>query len=121
VKKPVPDAAKIPDRVYFKIGEVSDLVGVDAHVLRYWESEFRQVRPQRATSNQRLYRRQDVLWLLRIRQLLHEDGYTLEGARRRLARDAAGDENAADGPAPDAWLADIRTELEQIKKMLDGW
>jgi len=120
VKKPVADAAKIPEKVYFKIGEVSDLVGVDAHVLRYWESEFRQVRPQRATSNQRLYRRQDVQRLLRIRQLLHEEGYTIEGARRRLSRETGATGQAGNAAESPGCLTDIRAELEEIRKLLDG-
>ncbi|OQX19343.1 MAG: hypothetical protein BWK76_04980 [Desulfobulbaceae bacterium A2] len=120
MKKPGSDAAIIPDKVYFKIGEVSDLVGVDAHVLRYWESEFRQVRPQRARSNQRLYRQQDVQFLLRIRQLLHEEGYTIEGARRRLTRELAARRDEGQVREPNVCLADIRSELEEIRKLLDG-
>jgi len=74
----------IPDKVYFRIGEVSDLVGVDPHVLRYWETEFKVVRPRRAKSNQRLYRRQDVENLQLIKTLLHNEGYTISGARKLL-------------------------------------
>ncbi|MBP8814960.1 MAG: MerR family transcriptional regulator, partial [Desulfobulbus sp.] len=72
---------QIPDKVYFRIGEVSDLVGVDPHVLRYWETEFATVRPYRGKSKQRLYRRQDVENLLLIKTLLHDEGYTISGAR----------------------------------------
>ncbi len=75
---------EIPDRVYFRIGEVSSIVGVDPHVLRYWETEFKILKPRRAPSKQRLYRKKDVLNLLRIRTLLHDEGYTIAGARRLL-------------------------------------
>ncbi|RUM33893.1 MAG: MerR family transcriptional regulator [Desulfobulbus sp.] len=76
--------SEIPDRVYFRIGEVSSLVGVDTHVLRYWESEFKVIKPRRAKSKQRLYRKKDVENLLLIRTLLHDEGYTIAGARRLL-------------------------------------
>jgi DNA-binding transcriptional MerR regulator len=87
--KPSPArTAEIPDRVYFRIGEVSNLVGVDPHVLRYWETEFKIIKPRRAKSKQRLYRRKDVENLLRIKTLLPDEGYTIAGARR-LLRDPA--------------------------------
>jgi len=70
--------------VYFRIGEVSQLVGVDAHVLRYWETEFSFIKPFRGKSKQRLYRRQDVENLLQIRELLHRLGFTINGARNYL-------------------------------------
>ena len=73
---------KIPEKKYFRIGEVSKLVGVDPHVLRYWETEFKNIRPHRAKSKQRLYRRNDVENLLRIKILLHDEGYTISGARK---------------------------------------
>ena len=78
----MPGRNDIPDKVYFRIGEVSDLVGVDTHVLRYWETEFKQVRPRRAKTNQRLYRKQDIENLLLIKTLLHDEGYTISGIFR---------------------------------------
>ncbi len=77
------DAGDLPDKLYFRIGEVADLVGVEAHVLRYWETEFK-LRPHRSSSGQRLYRKQDVSRFLRVRQLLHEEGFTIAGARKVL-------------------------------------
>ena len=74
----------IPDKLYFKIGEVSEITGVEPHVLRYWESEINVIRPQRASSKQRLYRRIDVENIITIKRLLHEDGYTTPGARKFL-------------------------------------
>ncbi len=72
----------IPDKLYFKIGEVSKLAKVAPHVIRYWESEFGQIKPKRAASNQRLYRREDVELILKIKTLLHRKGYTIAGARQ---------------------------------------
>jgi DNA-binding transcriptional MerR regulator len=84
VKQSTPEFPQIPDKVYFRIGEVSHLVGVDTHVLRYWESEFSLIKPFRGPSKQRLYRRHDVENLLRIKSLLHDEGYTISGAKKYL-------------------------------------
>jgi DNA-binding transcriptional MerR regulator len=78
----------LPDKLYFRIGEVAELVGVEAHVLRYWEQEFR-LRPHRSQAGQRLYRKQDIARFLRVRQLLHEEGFTIAGARKALAEGTA--------------------------------
>ena len=74
----------IPDKLYFKIGEVAKMADVPTHVLRYWESEFSGIKPKRASSKQRLYRRQDVELILKIKTLLHEQGYTIAGARNLI-------------------------------------
>jgi DNA-binding transcriptional MerR regulator len=74
----------LPDKLFFKIGEVADLVGVKPHVLRYWESEFGCLRPMKTRGAHRQYRRRDVELAIVIRQLLHEQGYTISGARKRL-------------------------------------
>lgn len=74
----------IPDKKYFKIGEVARIVGVRPHVIRYWESEFTQLRPAKSSSNQRIFARRHVELLLLIRALVHDEGFTLDGARRRL-------------------------------------
>ena len=76
--------SEIPDKLYFKIGEVSQLVGVQAHVLRYWEKEVPTIRPTKSASNQRRYRRKDVEVFREIRRLLYEERYTLAGAKKRL-------------------------------------
>jgi DNA-binding transcriptional MerR regulator len=75
---------KIPDKLYFKIGEVAKMAEVPTHVLRYWESEFSEIKPKRANSKQRLYRKQDVELILKIKVLLHEQGYTIAGAKKLL-------------------------------------
>lgn len=74
----------IPEKIYFKIGEVCDLVGVEAHVLRYWESEFSMLSPQKNKSGQRSYRRRDVEMALRIKELLYKEMFTIAGARKKL-------------------------------------
>lgn len=78
------DPVVIPEKIYFKIGEVCDLVGVQAHVLRYWETEFPQLAPQKNRSGQRSYRRKDVEISLRIKELLYDELYTIAGARKKL-------------------------------------
>jgi DNA-binding transcriptional MerR regulator len=79
-----PDTPEIPDKLYFKIGEVSDLLGVEPYVLRYWETEFSALSPKKSGTGHRLYRRKDVALLLRIKYLLYEKKFTLEGARQSL-------------------------------------
>jgi len=74
----------IPEKIFFKIGEVCDLVGVQAHVLRYWETEFSMLSPQKNRSGQRSYRRRDVEIALRIKELLYDDLYTIAGAKKKL-------------------------------------
>ncbi len=78
-------ATAIPEKIFFKIGEVCDLVGVEAHVLRYWETEFPQLSPQKNRSGQRAYRKRDVETALRIKELLYEELYTIAGAKKKLA------------------------------------
>jgi DNA-binding transcriptional MerR regulator len=80
-------AIAIPEKLFFKIGEVCELAGVQAHVLRYWESEFAMLAPQKNRAGQRVYRKRDVEVALRIRDLLYEDQYTIAGAKKRLAND----------------------------------
>jgi DNA-binding transcriptional MerR regulator len=110
---------EIPDKLYFKIGEVSKIVGVDTHVLRYWESEFKMIKPQRAASRQRLYRRGDIENLLRVRELLHERGFTIAGARQALKEE----ENTGvwnGGESPGKLVSDLKKELLDLKKLLRG-
>ncbi|HOK07375.1 MAG TPA: MerR family transcriptional regulator [Syntrophales bacterium] len=77
---------EIPEKTYYRIGEVSRILGVEPYVVRYWESEFREVRPLRTSSSQRLYRRKDLEALLLIKELLYRDCFTIRGAKRELAR-----------------------------------
>lgn len=81
---------EIPDKLYYRIGEVATLTGIPAYVLRYWESEFKLLRPQKNLAGQRLYRKRDLELVTRIKTLLYEERLTLEGARKRLAAEARG-------------------------------
>jgi DNA-binding transcriptional MerR regulator len=83
-------AVAIPEKLFFKIGEVCELAGVQAHVLRYWESEFPMLAPQKNRAGQRVYRKRDVEMALRIKELLYEDQYTIAGAKKRLNNDLRG-------------------------------
>ncbi len=97
----------IPAKRYFTIGEVSELCGVKPHVLRYWEQEFTQLRPVKRRGNRRYYQHHEVLLIRRIRELLYEQGFTINGARNRL--DSPGSERAAAAPGdPEAPAADAR-------------
>jgi len=83
-------AVPIPEKLFFKIGEVCDITGVQAHVLRYWESEFPMLAPQKNRAGQRTYRKRDVEMVLRIKELLYEDQYTIAGAKKRLTNELRG-------------------------------
>jgi DNA-binding transcriptional MerR regulator len=115
---------EIPDKLYFKIGEVSELLGVEPYVLRYWETEFTGLSPKKSGTGHRLYRRKDVELLLRIKHLLYEKRFTIEGARQtlqneprppkgRAARKTAQQELFSDDPLPG-----IRRELANILELL---
>ena len=119
--QPTPD---IPDKLYFKIGEVSELLGVEAYVLRYWESEFPVLSPKKSGTGHRLYRRKDVELLLRIKHLLYDKRFTIEGARQSLHAEARAPkavrapkrvqaELFSEDPLPD-----IRRELQEILVLL---
>ncbi|MFH0781817.1 MAG: MerR family transcriptional regulator [Pseudomonadota bacterium] len=110
---------QIPDKLYFKIGEVAKLADVPPHVLRYWESEFPGIRPKRANSKQRLYRYPDVELILKIKALLHGQGYTIAGARKLLA--TGGDEVQVqleeDQPNTDGQAQRLRIIKEELQKL----
>ena len=121
------DLPAIPAKRYFTIGEVSDLCAVKPHVLRYWEQEFTQLKPVKRRGNRRYYQHHEVLLIRRIRDLLYEQGFTINGARHRLESDAVGDEPAANhdggrhrGVRPNAALssAQIRQVIEEIRRLL---
>jgi DNA-binding transcriptional MerR regulator len=110
----------IPDKRYFRIGEVGRLLNVQPYVVRYWESEFKTVRPIRTRSDQRLYRRRDVEELLLIRKLLYEENFTIHGARKQL-RKIRGEEPLI---APlvamgsEELLAELERGLQQIREIV---
>ncbi|MFA6899163.1 MAG: MerR family transcriptional regulator [Desulfurivibrionaceae bacterium] len=117
----------IPDKRYFKIGEVCAITGVKQHVLRYWESEFKILHPQRAQSKQRLYRRVDVETVLAIKRLLKDEGFTISGAKKALARDGGGQENDVAVPETKQELSgktvdifrEVKAELLALQKILE--
>ena len=94
-------AVAIPEKLFFKIGEVCDITGVQAHVLRYWESEFPMLAPQKNRAGQRTYRKRDVEMALRIKELLYEDQYTIAGAKKKLASELRGASKLKVVPSPD--------------------
>lgn len=119
---------EIPDKLFFRIGDVSDIAGVETYVLRFWESEFPSLRPRKTPSGQRQYRRKDVQMVLTIKDLLYGEGYTIAGARKVLksgksARPAAPgrrEDGAPKGSPADSKqaLREIRLKLEQILDLL---
>lgn len=82
--KPHTTDVTIPNKLYFKIGEVSEITGMEPYVIRYWESEFKSIKPSRTQSNQRVYRRKDVENILEIKRMLYEEKLTIAGARKKL-------------------------------------
>jgi DNA-binding transcriptional MerR regulator len=107
-------STEVPDRLYFRIGEVSEITGVPSYVLRYWESEFPALQPRKSGGGQRLYRKRDVIMLLEIKKLLYQERYTVAGARRRLAER----EDRARRVEMRATLQRLRAGLEEIVKQL---
>ena len=118
----------IPAKRYFTIGEVSDLCAVKPHVLRYWEQEFTQLKPVKRRGNRRYYQHHEVLLIRRIRDLLYEQGFTINGARHRLESEALGGPlfpaaerasgSSAEGPATSLSPAQIRQEIVDIRELL---
>lgn len=117
-------AGPIPDKLFFRIGEVADLTGVPPYVLRYWESEFKLLRPRKNHAGQRVYRKPDIELVLRIKSLLYDDRLTLEGAKKRLQHEARSRTQQLELPAPDPHtlevLRHLRTRLEGMRQLLRG-
>ncbi len=114
----MPEADRQPPvKLYYRIGEVSEIVGVEPHVLRYWETEFRSIRPQKSRKGQRIYSRRDVDKLLKVKELLYSHGFTIAGARKRLREGGAEPEQAVVAP-PEAQRpgAQLRAALGEIRR-----
>jgi DNA-binding transcriptional MerR regulator len=121
------DSVIIPNKQYFKIGEVSSLTQLETYVLRYWETEFKNIRPVRMGSNQRLYRRKDVETILEIKKLLYEEGFTIAGAKKKIVQNHKVEKES---PAPNEELSvpaaeplknllqEVRKELTEIQQVL---
>jgi DNA-binding transcriptional MerR regulator len=124
---------KIPNKLFFKIGEVCEITDTQPYVLRYWESEFPALAPAKNSSGQRIYRRRDIETVLRIKQLLYEEGFTIAGAKKRLEAEmstradtpappgeAGTDGNAGGGDAKTrAALKEVKDQLREILTLLD--
>jgi DNA-binding transcriptional MerR regulator len=104
---------QIPDKLFFKIGEVCKIVDIEPFVLRFWETEFPNLAPQKSKSGQRVYKRKDIEMVLRIKELLYERGYTIAGARKQLSRTRPPKEYRA------KVLFQIRKELRDILTLLN--
>ena len=104
----------VPDKRYFTISEAAELCGAKPHVLRYWESEFKQLSPVKRAGNRRYYQRQDIFLIRQIRELLHEQGFTIAGAKQKLNGENSKEEISAHKQA----LREVRQELEQLLKSI---
>ncbi len=118
------DDGEAPVKLFYRIGEVSHIVGVEPHVLRYWETEFRSIRPQKSRKGQRIYSRRDVEKLLKVKDLLYTHGFTIAGARKRLRESGLEPQPTEDptqrnlGEARRV-LLDVRRELGELLAELD--
>jgi len=117
------DRLKHPVKLYYRIGEVSDIVGVEPHVLRYWETEFRSIRPQKSRKGQRIYSRRDVEKLITVKDLLYSHGFTIAGARKKLreggAEPAAAEEQVKRRDSR-TLLVELRGEVSSFLAELDS-
>jgi DNA-binding transcriptional MerR regulator len=140
-------ASTLPPKLYFRIGEVASLVGVEPHVLRYWEREFRSIRPTKSAKGQRVYSRRDVENLMRVRELLYAEGFTIAGAKKKLQRngtepdaeatresgetviaeaaratqaEAEAETSPTSGNADDARSVQVRTALREIRSEIEA-
>ena len=114
VRKSVSGEVVIPDKLYFRIGEVSRLCGLPSYVLRFWETEFNQLKPSKSGTGQRMYRKVDVENVLRIKKLLYDQGFTIAGARQQLRAET----KRKQSPLPFAVPAPNRGELKQVRQGL---
>ncbi|MGO8983198.1 MAG: MerR family transcriptional regulator [Terriglobales bacterium] len=113
----------IPDKLYFRIGEVATLCRLPAYVLRFWETEFPQLKPVKSSTGQRMYRKRDVESVVRIRKLLYDDGFTIAGARLQLRDETKSDRTQSALPFPihpSVNIAYLRHELQQILHILSA-
>jgi DNA-binding transcriptional MerR regulator len=115
-------AQRLPEKIYFKIGEVSEIVGVEPYVLRYWETEFDVLKPSKAPSRHRLYKKRDVELLLEIKRLLYSEGFTIEGARKKLREAKKDEKNQLKLPLSEqkfkSALAKLKKELESLRRLV---
>jgi len=110
---------RIPDKQYFRIGEVAEVVDVEPYVLRFWETEFKELRPGKSRTGHRQYSRKDVQLALRIRDLLYEEGFTISGARKRLRQRGARVERPEMPARTKAVLDRVRKEVEDLLQVFE--
>lgn len=123
---------EIPNKLYFKIGEVAKLAGVEPYVLRYWETEFKEISPVKSRTKQRLYRRKDIDTVINIKKLLYQEGFTIDGARKRMREMRGEKEEAKDLTNDDEqlllgfsngkdikFLKELKKNLEELLKILE--
>src|SRR3984957_16989664 len=113
------DDVLIPDKLYFRIGEVADLCRLPAYVLRFWESEFPQLKPVKSSTGQRMYRKRDVESVLRIKQLLYEQGFTISGARQQLRAEIKSDKTQTAIPFPTQSAPEIQNIRQGLREILN--
>ena len=115
-------APRLPEKIYFKIGEVSEIVGVEAYVLRYWETEFEVLKPSKAPSRHRLYKKRDVELLLEIKRLLYSEGFTIEGARKKLRQSKKEEKDQLKMPLSEqkykSALVKLKKDLESLRRLV---
>jgi DNA-binding transcriptional MerR regulator len=109
----------IPDKLYFRIGEVASLCRLPAYVLRFWESEFPQLKPVKSSTGQRMYRKRDVESVLRIKQLLYDQGFTISGARQQLRTENKSDKTQTAIPFPTQAGPEIQHLRQGLREILD--
>jgi DNA-binding transcriptional MerR regulator len=109
----------IPDKLYFRIGEVATLCRLPAYVLRFWESEFPQLKPIKSSTGQRMYRKRDVESVLRIKQLLYEQGFTISGARQQLRAEVKSDKSQTAIPFPTHAAPEIQHIRQGLREILN--
>jgi DNA-binding transcriptional MerR regulator len=119
-----PKTGVLPDKLYFKIGEVSEIIGVEPYVLRYWETEFPALKPSKSRSQQRMYRKRDVELLIEIKRLLYDEMFTIAGAKKQLAR--SGEKTATSQlnlelpvPRDSETLRKVEKELHDLMKVVE--
>lgn len=129
-------SSAIPDKLYFKIGEVARIAGVEPYVLRYWETEFKEISPVKSRTKQRLYRRKDIDTVIGIKKLLYDEGFTIDGARKKM-RESRGEKDPAHDESAEAsragqlllrfenakdvkFLKQLKKNLEELLKMLES-
>lgn len=109
----------IPDKLYFRIGEVASLCHLPAYVLRFWESEFPQLKPVKSSTGQRMYRKRDVENVLRIKQLLYDQGFTISGARQQLRSENKSDKTQTAIPFPSQSNPELQHIRQGLREILD--